>query len=81
MNKLQCIGFCLSTSAPASVDIHIESVPSVPAEPEPVYVTSTGHRYHRPGCRHLRGCHPAELPEPEARLRGCQPCKSCISQN
>jgi hypothetical protein len=41
-----------------------------------VYVTRTGHRYHRAGCRYLRTSHVA-MSRSEALKRGYTPCHVC----
>lgn len=41
-----------------------------------VYLTRTGKKYHRIGCRHLsQSCIPIELKD--AKSRGFEPCKVC----
>ncbi len=41
-----------------------------------VYVTRTGHRYHRVGCRYLKGG-ARVLQRDEALKRGFTPCRVC----
>ena len=46
-----------------------------PAQAGTVYVTKTGTKYHRAGCRHLTDSARA-IPLTEA-MRSLQPCKNC----
>ena len=60
-----------------------ESVDPAPAEPTPspaqsetVYITQTGKKYHRAGCRHLQKSQiPISLDD--AKAKGYTACKSC----
>jgi hypothetical protein len=41
-----------------------------------VYVTDTGTKYHRAGCRYLKGSsHPISLEEARRRYEACKVCK------
>jgi hypothetical protein len=62
-------------AAPAPLDA------SKPAEPDPsqekeetVYVTKTGAKYHRAGCRHLKSSIPMKLSEAAERYSPCSVC-------
>jgi competence protein ComEC len=43
---------------------------------ETVYVTRTGKRYHRDGCRYL-GNNPIPMSLKDAQAKGYTPCKVC----
>ena len=69
----------LTCSAPQAAKTRETSTPTL-AEPQrreaTGYVTDTGAKYHRPGCRHLRRSRHA-LSLSEAKRRGYEPCKVC----
>ena len=54
-----------------------ESQPEASADDPIVYITRTGHKYHRDGCRHLSK---SKIPikRSEAKKRGYTPCSVCI---
>ena len=43
-----------------------------------VCVTKSGTKYHKLGCRHLKGRQYSEIPMEEAKRRGLQPCRDCF---
>ncbi len=45
---------------------------------EPVYVTRTGEKYHRAGCRHIKGHDVTEMTVAEALDRGFGACRTCV---
>ncbi len=50
------------------------------AEPEPVFVTGSGEKYHRAACRYIAGREGlAALTEEEARQHGYTPCALCCA--
>ena len=81
----------ISRSLPTAVESSIEETPSytpaveateavITGTPTPyeyiVYITDTGSKYHRLGCRYLdESCHSITLEE--AQRRGYEPCKVC----
>lgn len=60
-----------STPAPQSIPI-----PSPARAEETVYVTKTGAKYHKPGCRHLKSSSiPMKLEEARKKFGPCSVCK------
>ena len=42
-----------------------------------VYITATGHDFHKAGCRYLRRTPPRAVTKAEAIRRGLKPCRRC----
>jgi len=72
------IFLCLLVSAPVAVVPYQQPTPQKQAQDktETVYVTRTGKRYHRDGCRYLASSRiPMSLKD--AQAKGYTPCKVC----
>jgi len=68
--------FTISSSAIAILRTQ-QTSPSATSETksQTVYITRTGKKYHRDGCRYLHSRIPISLKE--AKARGYEPCKVC----
>ena len=68
---------CLLISAPVAILPFQQPAPQKQTQnkTETVYVTRTGKRYHRDGCRYLRSRIPISLKD--AQAKGYTPCKVC----
>jgi hypothetical protein len=56
--------------------VQIERAPTVDTQTETVYITRTGAKYHRPGCRYLRQSKiPVPLKEARQHYAPCSVCK------
>lgn len=68
-----------TASQPASSQSTVQPTPTPQPAPNAditVYITRTGEKYHRLGCRYLsKSCIPISLPD--AKARGYTPCKVC----
>jgi hypothetical protein len=71
------IFLCLLVSAPVAVVPFQQPAPPKQADKktETVYITRTGKRYHRDGCRYLLSRIPMSLRD--AQAKGYTPCKVC----
>lgn len=73
------LSLLLLTGAPTQIEArskkHQQVIQQDPVE-QTVYITRTGHKFHRPTCRYLRYSAYAMSRE-EAEARGYTPCKVC----
>ncbi len=73
------IALLLTLSFGLIQDSFANSANAIPTTCQPqsavVYVTKTGKKYHRSGCKHLKSIIPIEIDE--ARRLGYEPCKTC----
>lgn len=53
-----------------------EAPPAAEPQQEIVYITNTGSKYHRSGCRHLQDSK-IEIEKDTAIAQGYEPCKTC----
>ena len=67
-----------STSAVASPQATTTSKPEDEPQSETVYITKSGKRYHKSGCRHIVGRDVIEKTIAEADEDGYTPCKDCF---
>lgn len=67
-----------STSAVASPQATTTSKPEDEPQSETVYITKSGKRYHKSGCRHIVGRDVIEKTIAEAEEDGYTPCKDCF---
>ncbi len=64
------------TEAPTQAPPATEAPAQTEAEEEIVYITATGKKYHRSGCRHLKDSK-IEIPLDDAIAQDYEPCKVC----
>lgn len=73
------VASCVYITTKAAAEVSEESAPArAPAEKKEVtvYITKTGSKYHRLGCRYLsKSCIPISLED--AKARGYAPCSVC----
>jgi micrococcal nuclease len=76
----RCVVFLtlLCSLAVPSIPARAEKPPLVAAQPQdcPVYVTKTGHKYHRAGCQYLKSS-AFKMRHSEAVKAGYTACKRC----
>lgn len=75
---LKCVFLIAALAAPLAPASAAPRQPVSPSQKKEctVYITRTGKRYHREGCRYLRGGAVAMTRE-EALKRGLSPCHVC----
>jgi hypothetical protein len=75
---LAALTLCISLLCPAALPVRAQTSPPAQQNPktQTVYVTRTGKRYHRDGCRYLAASKiPISLKD--ERARGYTACKVC----
>lgn len=88
MAALLCVALCTAcyllghytqtaSSAAYPVSVPVASLPPSADRNQIVYITSSGERYHRADCPHIRGRAAITTTLAEAETLGLDPCKSC----
>ena len=75
---LAALTLCISLLCPVALPIAVQTAPAAQRDQQTqtVYITRTGKRYHRDGCRYLASSKiPISLKD--AKARGYTPCKVC----
>ena len=75
---LAALTLCLSLLCPVALPVAAQPAPVAQRDQQTqtVYITRTGKRYHREGCRYLASSKiPISLKD--AKARGYTPCKVC----
>jgi hypothetical protein len=75
---LAVLTLCLSFLCPVALPVGAQQGPTAQQDPktQTVYITGTGKRYHRDGCRYLAASKvPISLKD--AKARGFTACKVC----